>query len=196
MSMCDKRELIKTKEKASMQKPITVKRVIVVGLIAIALLPIVYLTVRAVLFASSRNELPTTDLDNYRNEELSGWICDDPYAVFPDEDLISQADNWDYLYKREYSLLPLLFDNEIVCYLKCNYQPQDYSKEVQRLSSLCGDSNTKNYTLPAYVYYAGRCRQYALTDNKSNTIYYIAYQIRGFAERYIDSTLLPQYSFA
>lgn len=63
---------------------------------------------------------------------------------------------------------------------------------MQRLSDLCGEPDTERYSVPAYVFVSGgNYYQYALPDEQTNTIYYIAFQYRVIAEEYIDPALLP-----
>lgn len=164
-------------------------------LIAIAVLLaflVLYPLIRFTIYQSSVDAAPITDLENYQNKSSAGWVSDDPYMVFPEEAVVSQANAKEYLFKQEVALFPVLFDDDIVAYLKCEFPSQTYLEEKERLSRLCGETDETHYCLPAYAYARGGIYyQYSLIDDESCTIYYIAFQNSSFAEKYIEKALLP-----
>ena len=103
-------------------------RIIVVFLAFLVALPVIHIAI----WQFSQMAAPITDPKKYGTKGTSGWVSDDPYAVFPEEDVLARANGCEYLYKREYSPFPIMFDDDIVTYLKCEFEPQAYQQEKHR----------------------------------------------------------------
>ena len=166
--------------------------IVVILIVAILLLPIIHFVARYHMYQTDQKASPITDLSTYQKWRTSGWVFDEPYAIFPESSIPEQAETSDYLYKRVRSMLPLLYDDDIVLSLKCNLSENDFRSECKRLQQLCGNQKSGYGQYPAYVYAVrGFYYQYALIDDETHTIYYIGFQNRTFAEEYIDASLLP-----
>ena len=167
-------------------------KVAIILIVAILLFPIILFLVRDHMYQTDQKAAPVTDLSTYQKWSTSGWAFDEPFAIFPEADLPEHAEKSEYLFKRVRAMLPLLYDDDAVLLLTCNYSDSVFHSECERLQQLCGNKKSGYGQYPAYVYAVrGSYYQYALIDDETCTIYYIGFQNRAFAEKYIDALLLP-----
>ena len=134
------------------------------------------------------------NLSEYKRTFCLFWNEKNPYAVYPEKRFIRAADSCDYhLYYDKFPLFNLLFDNDILATLKCNYSQADFDCEIQRLSELCGNPDQTHFSYPAYVYTseARAFMEYALVNRNNHSIYYFSVQNMRFARKYIDPKYLP-----
>ena len=167
-------------------------------LASLVLLPVIYSLVRFGMYDSDMDAEPVTDLSAYRKGSTSGWDYDEPDAIFPETSVLTQAEKTNYLYKCVHSPVPLLFDNDVVMYLSCDFGEEAYLEECKRLQALCGASNAEFGYEPAYVYHArggGFCCEYALKIERLHRIVYVSFQNQSFAEKYIEASCLPKVKY-
>lgn len=68
---------------SAQQKKSGKKKTVLLVLLLLVLLPVFLFLCRLCAYSATNAAKPTTELKHYRSERLSGWINDDPYAVFP-----------------------------------------------------------------------------------------------------------------
>ena len=171
-----------------------IKTAAIILLIAVLLFPVIFFFVRYSMYQSDRDAEPVTGLSTYQKWSKSGWVCDEPFAVFPEPGVLLQAEKTEYLWKRVRSPLPLLYDDDAVLYLACELNEDAFCSECERLQPLCGDRKSGYGQNPAYVYAVcggGLYYQYALVEEETCTIHYVGFQNQTFARTYIDASLLP-----
>lgn len=135
------------------------------------------------------------ELADYKRTLCVGWEAEEPYAVFPDKELVEGSVHYSYeLYSEEFPILFLLYDNDAAAALCCTYTAQDYEEEIQRLKQLCGEPDETHFASSAYVYHTehrGLFVEYALFDSQSRTIRYFALQGLVYSKKYVDPAFLP-----
>lgn len=120
-----------------------------------------------------------------------GWLTEeDPYLIFPHENIVKNADSSSYLHKKLTSPF-IIYDNDVLTYLCCVYNEDLFSAETERLASIC-DGPAEGWALPAYVLttdFPNGFSSYALVDTEQRTIHYFSVQGTMLLRRYIPSDL-------
>ena len=81
-----------------------------------------------------------TTMDAYLIRKGQRVPVDEPFFLFPDRETAMQAEDRDYFYRYDYlMLLSLMFDDDMIAYLRCSYTQEQYARELERLERLCGN---------------------------------------------------------
>ena len=150
------------------------------------------MTWRVRTYHQDYNSGAVTSFDEYLNN-TTGWIAGDPYAIFPNLSTTEAARDRQYLYKKITSPT-ILLDDDLITYVICTYDQVEYDREVARLYHLCGEMDNQTFALPAYVielHFPNQFSSYALCDQSSRTIYYVANQGKMTFERYSTEIMRP-----
>lgn len=174
----------------------TKKRVVKAVVLTPVLLLLMFWFGRQEVYLIQDLQMPDTSMDDYLIRKRSGLPVEDPYFIFPDKVTAMQANSQDYFYRYDHQLL---FDDDMIVYLKCVYTEVQYRDELERLERLCGPVDLSACEVPAFVPWE-KCaipyKTYALPDEETHTIIYIACQGHVFLREYYpdlpEPNLLPQ----
>lgn len=134
--------------------------------------------------------------EGYR--EFAGEGLSSPLVVFPRKDLESVSEEYYYEFRDE------IFSPVCQIYLRREYQPEEFAKEVDRLDSTqltYADETNRlyldrdNFSAEAYVALANWTDryEYALIMEESNTIVYVYLENMTRANLEMDEAYLPAY---
>ena len=94
-----------------------------VGIFILALLA--FWVGRFAFYIHDLNTPPETSLKRYLSSAGDGWVTDDPYYLFPAEEDVLNADDYEYLHKH-YTAISFLFDSDVIVKENANEKSHDY----------------------------------------------------------------------
>ena len=151
--------------------------------------------VRMIIASIQEKAPPQTSINDYLTISEETFIIDNPYEIFPDKEVVLKTEEYDYFQKKVIEPLLLIFEDEAIIFLSCNYNEEQFAKEISRLDSLVEVSNTERFSLPAYEIHDFKCYEYALIDEDSNKIYYVLSQSESFLNEFLPDYLRPKLFF-